>query len=546
VRLTVLDPAEAVDLLTRVITHHDPGRDLEGTDDLCAELGFLPLAIKQAAYIAETGITPRAYLNLLADYPATMYRATAEGGDAQRTIARIWHVTLDQLTGTPLAGDLLRILAWYAPDAIPPPLLDGLASPPDLAHAIGRLAAYSMLATSNDGTIAVHRLVQAVTRTPDPDDPHRQPHAIELARIWATERLAAFLPPGTENPADWPTWRTLLPHVGALTDNTHTDTQTTAWLLNRTGLFLVDQGLVSRAIGYLQRTVNDYARILGADHPYSLSAQNGLASAYIAAGDLARAIPLLRETLVDSIRVRGNDHPDTLICRNNLASAYQASGELDQAVPLFERTLTESVQILGDDHPQTLTSRNNRAEAYYAKGDLGRAIPLFQKTLADRQRVLGNDHPDTLKSRNNLATAYQASGDFDHAVPLFEQARIDCVRVLGEDHPQTLTSSNNLASTYQASGDLIRAIPLFEQNLADSIRVLGEDHPDTLLSRNNLANAYQAAGDPNRAIPLFEQNIEATQQILGANHPYTLAFRRNLASSNADRDRRRRRWRWKR
>ncbi|HEV3291365.1 MAG TPA: NB-ARC domain-containing protein, partial [Streptosporangiaceae bacterium] len=200
VRLDVLDPAEAQAMLAAILTPGRPG-EADGADRLCAELGFLPLAIEQAgAYLAQAGATPREYLGLLARYPAAMYQAAAEGGDAARTIARIWHVTLDRLADDPLAGQVLRILAWYAPDAIPRLLLDGLADPPAVLHAVGRLAAYSML-TPDPGTLAVHRLVQAVTRTPDPDDPHRDPEAIAAARDQAARQLADALPADWQDPA---------------------------------------------------------------------------------------------------------------------------------------------------------------------------------------------------------------------------------------------------------------------------------------------------------------------------------------------------------
>ena len=97
IRLDVLDPAEAQALLAAILA---PGRPVEadGAAALCAELGCLPLAIEQAgAYLAEARATPREYLDLLARYPAAMYQAAPEGGDAARTIARIWHVTLDRL-----------------------------------------------------------------------------------------------------------------------------------------------------------------------------------------------------------------------------------------------------------------------------------------------------------------------------------------------------------------------------------------------------------------------------------------------------------------
>ena len=521
VRLDVLDPAEAQALLSTIVSPGRPG-EADGAAELCAELGFLPLAIEQVgAYLAQAGVTPREYLGLLACYPAAMYQAAPEGGDAARTIARIWRVTLDRLGDDPLAGQVLRILAWYAPDAIPRTLLDGLADPPALLRAVGRLAAYSML-TADMATLAVHRLVQAVTRTPDPDDPHRYPQAIDDARDQATRQLAAALP-APQDPSGWPVWRMLLPHIDVLASHTppDTDTETIAYLLNQAGWFLSNQGQVARSAVHLQRALADRQRVLGQDHPDTLSSRNNLANAYQTAGDLGRAIPLYEQALADRQRVLGAHHPDTLSSRNNLARAYQTVGDLGRAIPLFEQALADSLRVLGQDHPQTLTSRNNLARAYLDLGDLGRAIPLFEQALAERQRVLGAHHPATLSSQNNLARAYRAAGDLGRAIPLFEQALADRQRVLGQDHPGTLTSCNNLADTYQTAGDLGRAIPLYEQALADRQRVLGQDHPDTLTSQNNLARAYRAAGDLGRAIPLFEQALADSIRVLGTDHPQT-------------------------
>ena len=436
VRLDVLDPAEAKALLAAILT---PGREREvdGAGELCAELGFLPLAIEQAgAYLAQAGATPREYLGLLARYPAAMYQAAAEGGDAARTIARIWHVTLDRLADDPLTGQVLRILAWYAPDAIPRTLLDGMADPPAVLHAVGRLAAYSML-TTDAGTLAVHRLVQAVTRTPTLGDPHRDPQAIEAACHQAAGQLAAALP-NWQDPAGWPGWRMLLPHIDALASHAppDTDTQDTAYLLNQAGVFLDGQGQPGRAAGHLQRALADSVRMLGPDHPDTLASRDNLAGAWRAAGDLGRAIPLYEQTLADRLRVRGENHPDTLTSRNNLAYAYQAAGDLGRAIPLYEQTQADSVRVLGENHPQTLASRNNLAAAWRAAGDLGRAIPLYEQTQADRLRVRGENHPDTLTSRNNLAYAYQAAGDLGRAIPLYEQTQADSVRVLGRTTPR--------------------------------------------------------------------------------------------------------------
>ncbi|MFE9885590.1 tetratricopeptide repeat protein [Streptomyces scopuliridis] len=444
VPVDVLDQAEAIRLLTAIL---GPGRDTDGAAELCTELDGLPLAVEQAAaYIAQAGITPRAYLNLLAAHPADTYRDGPEGTDPSRTIARIWQITLDNLSAEPLAGDLLRFLSWYAPDRIPRSLLNGLADPPALTRAIGRLAAYSMITARHD-SLALHRLVQAVARTPDPDAPHRRPHQIDAARTRATAQLNTAIPATWDTPEHWPLWRTLLPHIEALADHTPpgTGTATTAHLLNQTGVFLHNQGLAPRATSLFHQGLADYRRVLGEDHPDTLASRNNLASAYRSVGNLGRALPLYEQTLADRQRVLGEDHPDTLASRNNLAGAYRSVGNLDQALPLCKQNLTDYQRVLGDDHPDTMTSRNNLAYTYESAGDLDQALGLYEQTLADRQRVLGEDHPDTLASRNNLAYTYESAGDLDQALPLYEQTLADSRRALGEEHPLTRSVRENLA-----------------------------------------------------------------------------------------------------
>ncbi|MFI6339901.1 FxSxx-COOH system tetratricopeptide repeat protein [Streptomyces sp. NPDC050535] len=528
IRLGVFNPADAVDLFTRILTHQGL-RDADGADTLCEELGYLALAVRQAAaFCAETGINPRAYLDMLARWPATMF--AAEGGGSERTIARIWRLTLGHLEGTPLAGDILRILAWYAPDNIPRDLLHGLAERPQLAAAVGRLVAYSMITDNHDGSLSVHRLVQALARTPDPHDPHRLPKAIDHARGQATACLADTFPADVDRPETWPRCRALLPHIDSLTRH-HTaghDTAHTAYALDRAATYRIGQGALAPTIPALRRALAAQERVSGVDHPDTLHSRNNLAYAYRQAGDLDRAIALHERTLAERERVLGEDHPDTLHTRNLLAGAYRMAGNLDRAIPLYKRTLAERERVLGVDHPDTLHTRNNLASAYRQAGDLDRAIALHERTLADSERVLGEDHPDTLHSRNLLAYAYREAGDLDRAIPLHERTLAERERVLGENHPDTLHTRNNLAYAYRMAGDLDRAVALHERTLAERERILGEDHPDLLHTRNNLASAYREAGDLDRAITLYERTLADSKRALSPGHPMIAKVRANL------------------
>ncbi|MGW7406651.1 FxSxx-COOH system tetratricopeptide repeat protein [Streptomyces sp. NPDC054833] len=568
VSLDVLDEGEAVELFTRILNHGGE-RDSDGAAEVCAAVGHLPLAVEQAAaYCAETGDSPRAYLDLLTSRPAEMFATAAEGGDAERTIARIWSITLDRLRDLPLAGEVLRVLAWYAPDGIPRNLLDDLAYPsplrPRLAEirsrpadnvgalrvrlhqlarayvertadplalntAIGKLAAYSMI-SQQDGIITVHRLVQAFARTPDPKDPHRRAKDIAHAQQIAANTLERLLPADSHDPETWPTWHTLLPHVSAHTDHMPPESEslTAARLLREASTFYSRRGAVARGTAAGIRAAHIHERLLGKTHHATLNSRNSLANALRAAGDFKRAVELLESNLADTERIVGPDHPDTLASRNNLASAYQDAGDLKRAIPLFESALADNERIFGPAHPTNLLRRNNLALAYKIAGDLERATPLFETALVDAERDLGPDHPDTLTCRSNLAAAYQHAGDPERAISLFESTLADTERVLGPDHPDTLMRRNNLANAYERTCDLKRAIPLFESALAGSERVLGPDHPDTLTIRQNLATAYQHAGELKRAIALFESTLADTERVLGPDHPSALARRNRL------------------
>jgi tetratricopeptide (TPR) repeat protein len=531
--LDVLTPSEARAQLTAILGERGDGMALDGADELCAELGYLPLAIEQAgAYIAEAGLTPRGYVALLADDPTGTFGQGAEGYELRRTIARIWRVTFDRLADTPLAATVLRVLAWYAPEQIPRSLLDRLGTPGAVREAVRRLAAYSMI-TAAPESVGVHRLVQALARTPDASDPYRRSQDVALGLTYATEGLNAVAPETWDLPATWPTWRALLPHIEALATHAlpESDTEVTASLLRRTGNYLRQQeGLNSRAIKNLERAADSDMRILGPDHPDTLFARNNLATAYRAAGDLAQAIALYEETLTNITRVQGPNHPDTLIARDKLATAYKEAGDLTRAIGLYEQILVDATRVLGPDHPDTLIARNNLASTCEAAGDWVRAIPLHEQTLAERTRLLGPDHPDTLISSNNLAMSYKAAGDLVRAISLHEQTLTDFMRVLGPDHPHTIAVRSNLANAYQATGDLVRAVPLHELTVTERTRVLGPDHPSTLASQNNLASAYNEAGHPTRAIGLYEQTLSDAARILGSDHRITRQAATSLAA----------------
>jgi tetratricopeptide (TPR) repeat protein len=370
---------------------------------------------------------------------------------------------------------------------------------PEIAdRVLARLAGASLLTFSLDGsTVTMHRLVMRVIRenlaagnslvaaceaAADLLDGqvaslkqslHEDRAATRdlVEQIMALDESCARCPPGSD----------LVTHLIRLR-------WWAVWFLNRLG----DSPAQVIVVG--ERLLADQERVLGPDHPDTLTSRDELGVAYLNAGRTDEAITFHQQTLAARERVLGPDHPDTLTSRHNLATAYQDLGPSDEAITLHKQTLAARERVLGPDHPHTLQSRNNLAVAYWQANRTRKAIALHKQTLAARERILGPDHPHTLQSRGGLAVAYQDAGRTDEAIALQEQALAGRERVLGPDHPDTLTARSNLAVFYRYAGRTDEAIALQEQALAGRERVLGPDHPDTRESRNNLTIAYWAAG----------------------------------------------------
>jgi hypothetical protein len=60
----------------------------------------------------------------------------------------------------------------------------------------------------------------------------------------------------------------------------------------------------------------------------------------------------------NQLRVLGPDHPDTLTARNNVAGWAGQSGDVGEALRLFRELLPDQLRVLGPDHPETLRTRN--------------------------------------------------------------------------------------------------------------------------------------------------------------------------------------------
>jgi hypothetical protein len=74
------------------------------------------------------------------------------------------------------------------------------------------------------------------------------------------------------------------------------------------------------------------------------------------ARDDSRAQVQLDEDTLARRRVLGKDHPDTLTAASNLAVSLRVAREYQAARELFEDILARRRRVLGDNHPETMGS----------------------------------------------------------------------------------------------------------------------------------------------------------------------------------------------
>jgi len=515
VRLHELPADEALAfLLQRTDRENTSETECTAAADLARELGYLPLALEQAAaYIAHNEIS-------FTDYLVAYHRLRVEllekhgpvTGNYSETVRTTWNKSFDAIREkSEAAAELLTLSAFFAPDAIPyelflngasqlrEPLASQLADVPDnqlrLLELMSVLTDYSLIRRNAEArTYNIHRMVQEVIQA-QMDDTIRQTLAERAVRV--ANRAFPYV-----KFEDWPLCERLLPHTLHLAieiENMNMEFYEAARLLNQSGLYLQERALYPRAEPMFVRALAINERMLGVEHPDTVFNLNNLATLYYKQGLYAQAETLLVRALAIREKELGPEHPNIATSLNNLALLYQTRGLYVQAKSLLVRALAIREKALGVEHLDTVLSLNNLAGLYSDQGQFAQAEPLYIRALAIHEKVLGLEHPDTATSLNNLAALYRTQGLYERAEPLYVRSLAIYEKALGPEHPNTATSLNNLANLYYSQGKFVDAEPLFKRVIGICEKVLGRAHPLTAAGYEDFANVLRELGKEEEA-----------------------------------------------
>ena len=537
IQVLEMDELLSIDLVRKTLDVEDIQRD--DIKDLVVHLDYLPLALVQAAaYIQENSLSVKKYISMLTAGNRHVVKLLSEnfetfGRDTEipNAVAATWMISFDHIRRIrPRTAGLLSLMAFLDRLSIPQDfLLDEDEDPLDgvFVKACADLKAFSLITeTTEGGNFNVHRLVQMVT--------NKWLYDHGEAELWAGKALQTVSSkyPFANDVKTWNECANYLPHAQAvLQQDSESDAEKLLRLSlsSKVAVYLWHQGRWLEAEKLQAQVLETSKRMLGIEHPDTLTRIANLASTYWNQGRLTEAEKLEVDVLETSKRVLGVEHPSTLTRMTNLASTYWNQGRLTEAEKLEVDALETSKRVLGVEHPDTLTRIANLASTYWNQGRWTEAEKLGVDALETSKRVLGVEHPDTLTRMANLASIYSNQRRWTEAEKLKVEVLETSKRVLGIEHPDTLTRMTNLASTYLNQGRWTEAEKLGVDVLETSKRVLGVEHPDTLTRIANLASTYWNQGRWTEAEKLEVDVLETSKRVLGVEHPDTLTRMANLA-----------------
>ncbi|GAA3201126.1 FxSxx-COOH system tetratricopeptide repeat protein [Actinocorallia longicatena] len=559
--------------------------------ELGEALGFLPLAVEQAgAWLVSTGMPARDYLALLEEQTGQALELAPEGFPV--VVAKTWSLSFKRLSeSSPAAIRMLQLCAFFAPEPISTKMIYSDEMARLLSHYDSTLREKQMVAkvvqelnrfalakvSYGDNTMQVHRLVQAVVSAQMSAE-ERATACHDVHRIlWGAKPAQEGTDMPTDDPANWPVFEQILPHLNP-SRAAECPEDETRQLLTDLVRYLWKRGEFIRALElgealsarwletfsaddqqllYMRFQMNNALRSLGKfeaayagdhevytkqrelpdigpDHSHTLMTAGGLGADLNGLGRFREAMELYKETYDRQKANFGEDHPLTLSAANNVAVTFRLLGRYTDALAMDGDTLTRRRAVLGEKHPLTLFSAENLGRDLRDCGryresveELRRAHALFAEVLKTTNAT------ETLRTAKSLAVSLRRLGHYQDSKALMEETLRGYLQHFPST-PERPSTELALASCHAALGDDQTAKTMAQAIHDSQLDDLGADHPFTLVTGANLVAFLRGIGDLEAAADLGSRTLTALRSKLGPDHPYTLACAVNVANTLAD------------
>ncbi|NUT47664.1 MAG: tetratricopeptide repeat protein [Saccharothrix sp.] len=522
---------------------------------LSRRLGGLPLALRLAGrYLAvATGAPALPGLDSPTTFKAYQERwderfselTEEEPTSPRESLSRTWEMSMDLLAarGRPRTRQLLRLISTFTEAPVPAFVLDAaVMAESDLLDGITAARLSVLLKALREvglldvggSSVVVHPVIRDANRhQPDFERDGRAYRALVVRLL-----RAAIGGLDSSDPATWPRWRAVLPHLADLDASGDPEVDlATAGLLHEGGRVTAAVGSYATAESLCRRAVALSTLVVGVDHGATLVMRHALAHVLQDAGALTGAEREHRSLIADQERLLGADDPVTLDSRKCLAKVLRGLGRWDEAEAGFREVLASRARTRGPTDREALRARHDLGDLLEARGKLAEAETEHRSVVRAMEEHLGADDDEVMHVRLCLSGVLQGLGLFDRAEAEIRDVIEVFRRRRGRAGSLPPRLHFELAVVLHESGRLAEAESEYRAAIAGNSAVVGTEHPGTLGLRRWLGQVLADRGDLAAGEEEHVHVIEAQRRLIGPTHPDTLRTRSWLAQIHSSQGR---------
>ena len=434
-------------LLRAQLTNSVITEDHNEASEIVERLGYLPLAIEQAAAYVRMSRNTREYLLAYEQDRKRLLSWMPEGNRIYHsTVATTWRLSFANLASTcPDSINLIRLLVFLNPDEVliaflksgcsglGPKLRSIIQDPFQLRVCLFALQNFSLIRVWDDGRkITIHRLVQDVIKA-ELDERTREAtvrDVINLGLVAFPEpatHMASAADPGHQSLSPLTVNIQLCQHYSSQVISCFEQTQNTAFvqerhvLGGRLALYFRMSAFYMDSLRMWTLTSEIRERLLGPQHPDTLRSKKYEAEVLCSVGQPQKAVELLQRSIeISKSHYRPEDNNIRKLMED-LAKCHVYCGEDKISLRLHIEIVDTCIRAFGADDNNTLDSMCNLAEEYARLDHCSSAVDLYQKTLDIQSRRGKPGFKGVLNSIAGLAKAYCMMGLDDNNISLYER-----------------------------------------------------------------------------------------------------------------------------
>ncbi|CAL4122447.1 unnamed protein product [Meganyctiphanes norvegica] len=149
------------------------------------------------------------------------------------------------------------------------------------------------------------------------------------------------------------------------------------------------------ALSYQQKAVLMSERVLGVDHPYTITEYTHLALYCFANQQVSVALKLLYRARYLLLLIHGEVHPEVALIDSNIGLILHAVGQYNISLQFLEKSLSLNIKFFGETSLKVALSYHLVARTQSCMGDFRGALKNEKETFTIYKAQLGPEHEKT-------------------------------------------------------------------------------------------------------------------------------------------------------